>query len=163
MPAYVVKNNNPQVRASIASAAKQATAKAALDTEAEAKLQITAKGAVDTGAMRASVYASTPYMSHYQKAASEAKSEAAKGSRKLRRLKKAKPKKITLFPERIPENSPGHAESLVAVAANYGGYVEYGTRRMPARAFMKPSEEKIRPAFVSACKRLLEEQMGTIK
>ena len=110
------------------------------------------------------MYASTPYKSHYQKAASEAKAEAAMGSRKLRRTKKAKPKKITLFPERIPRTHQGMQSHLLLLLLTTA--VMLNTEQdvcLRGVYEAKPSEEKIRPAFVAACKRLLEEQMGTIK
>jgi HK97 gp10 family phage protein len=43
----------------------------------------------------------------------------------------------------------------VRVGAEYGIYVEYGTRRMSARPYMRPAAEKVEPAFIEACKQAM--------
>jgi hypothetical protein len=182
MPVYVTKNTNPQIRAAIETAAKKAVAKAALDTEAEAKLNATANGSVKTGAMRASIYSVTPYRSHYARAVAEAKSRLAKrgGAKKVEDT-------IFFFPESIPVQSAGVARSIVSCPISYGFDVENGTKahiikpknkkalfwpkaKHPVRLvrhpgsmqkpFMKPAEDKIRPRLLSASLQILKGQIG---
>ena len=46
-------------------------------------------------------------------------------------------------------------EAEVRASANYAGYQEYGTSRMPARPFMRPAADKHEPAFVAAMEQIL--------
>ena len=48
----------------------------------------------------------------------------------------------------------GKLKNLVKVGAEYGIYVEMGTRRMRARPFLLPGLEQVKPHFLAACKQL---------
>jgi len=50
---------------------------------------------------------------------------------------------------------PNHGR--VTVGAAYGVYVNYGTTIMPARPFVEPSTDEIRPEFIKACGLALKE------
>jgi HK97 gp10 family phage protein len=43
----------------------------------------------------------------------------------------------------------------VQVGAEYGIYVEYGTRKMSARPYLRPAVEEVREPFVEACKQAM--------
>jgi len=45
---------------------------------------------------------------------------------------------------------------IVAPHTDYAVYVEFGTRRMRARPYMRPAAEKVAPAFMEAMRRLEE-------
>src|SRR6266498_1987422 len=62
-----------------------------------------------------------------------------------------------LFNELPPP--PDKTSAYVAVGATYGMYVNYGTRRMPARPFWEPAIEAARPGFDAALS-AIESQLG---
>jgi len=47
--------------------------------------------------------------------------------------------------------------AIVAVAANYGYFVEYGTSRMAAHPFLTPAVERVRPQFEKALDKIIAE------
>jgi HK97 gp10 family phage protein len=49
----------------------------------------------------------------------------------------------------------GDLNAEVRVGAHYGIYVEYGTRKMSARPYMRPAAEKVKDGFVEACKQAM--------
>lgn len=51
--------------------------------------------------------------------------------------------------------SSGSVRWRVTVGAEYGLYVEYGTRFMRAQPFVAPSVEVVRPVFMEAMRRLV--------
>lgn len=55
----------------------------------------------------------------------------------------------------IQTEMKGDLNAEVQVGANYGIFVEYGTRRMSARPYMRPSAEHVKDAFVEACKQAM--------
>lgn len=139
---------------------RRAITKACFDCEADAKKRITSQGAIDTGAARASIYASTPNKSDYAKAVSAALSEARKGARKLRRRKiKGKAKRIKILPEVKPR---GDMEGVVSVSVEYGPYIEYGTVKMPARPFLLPAAEAIEKSFIDVIEKAFNEAVDSI-
>ena len=73
-----------------------------------------------------------------------------------RRAKQLKQEAL-LFNELPPP--PGKTSAYVAVGATYGLYVNYGTRRMPARPFWEPAIEAARPGFDAALS-AIESQLG---
>lgn len=48
------------------------------------------------------------------------------------------------------------AKAIVFAAAEYASSLEFGTRRIAPRPFMRPAVEKILPAFITAISRLEE-------
>lgn len=51
----------------------------------------------------------------------------------------------------LPEvGDPGEGHAIVAVAANYGIYVEYGTVHMGARPYLTPAAALVTPYFLEA-------------
>jgi hypothetical protein len=44
--------------------------------------------------------------------------------------------------------------AIVAVGANYGVTLEYGSRKIAPRPYMRPAAEKARPAFIEALRKL---------
>lgn len=53
-------------------------------------------------------------------------------------------------------------EAIVAVAADYGVYVEYGTRFMPAQPYLTPSAEAIRGPFTVSMSHLEEAMLKKV-
>jgi HK97 gp10 family phage protein len=49
----------------------------------------------------------------------------------------------------------GGLTGLVGPSVLYGKFVEFGTRRMGARPYMRPAAEQVLPTFVDAVKRAL--------
>ncbi len=54
----------------------------------------------------------------------------------------------------IRSEFPKRGKAIVNVAAEYGAALEFGTRKIAARPFMRPAAEKMFPDFVEACKQL---------
>lgn len=54
----------------------------------------------------------------------------------------------------ITSEFPEQTKAIVAPRTEYDIYVEYGTRKMRARPYMRPAAEKVRPAFIGALKQL---------
>jgi HK97 gp10 family phage protein len=94
---------------------------------------------VDTGFLRNSIYVIT-----------EDFSDDAGSFRRLARLAHGIP---DVFPK-LP--APGHNEALVAVGANYGVFVEYGTSRQGAHPYFTPAVEAERWPFEQALSQLME-------
>ena len=90
---------------------------------------------VDTGFLRNSIYTVTSDSSDY------------KGGEKA-------------LPE--VEKPDDNQTAYVAVGAQYGIYVNYGTRFMPARAFWEPAIDAVRPGFEEALSRI-EDKMREVK
>lgn len=90
-----------------------------------------------SGAMRASVYRVTRDYSNYAQRASAAQSLWENYNGKRRAL-------LMLDEVAAPPKNVG----IVAVGAAHGVYVQFGTRRMPARPFL-PSYEEMRAAVMS--------------
>jgi HK97 gp10 family phage protein len=55
----------------------------------------------------------------------------------------------------IQARKRGELEWSVDVGAEYGVYLEYGTRAMDERPFMRPAVEQVEQAFVEGCKQAL--------
>lgn len=49
----------------------------------------------------------------------------------------------------------GGLRGLVGPSVDYGKYVEFGTRRMSARPYMRPAAEAVMPQFVASVKAAL--------
>ena len=50
-------------------------------------------------------------------------------------------------------NSKGEAEGMIFTQSGYGGYIEVGTSRMPARPYLFPAVERNSEAILKAIKR----------
>ena len=93
---------------------------------------------VDTGALRNSHYTATRQGSGYGDAAQAAA--------------RANPE-VPLLPEvSAPRDD---MTAIVAVGAEYGMHVEYGTKRQPPRPYLTPAAESMRDEFTQAMTRLL--------
>lgn len=121
----------------LAKEAKLAVAKAvrtaAFDIEREAKLL----APVDTGFLRASIYTVTNGGSGFKVSAVSASGRAQR----------------TLFGAVTVADK---YEAAVAVGAQYGIYLEYGTYRSPAQPFMTPAVMRVKPTFEAAMVKALE-------
>jgi HK97 gp10 family phage protein len=104
----------------------QMVRKAAFDIQANAQVN----APVDTGFLRNSIYTVTDEGSSYGKG-------GAGGE---------------LLPEIEPVAVP--TEAYVAVGANYGIFVEYGTVHTPSQPYLTPSVDKVRESFQMAIERL---------
>ena len=124
---FVVFNLLPEVQAALHEAASKVVRKAAFDLEFLAKQ----KAPVDTGYLRNSIYTVTNDSSDYGQHVSGA----------------AKPGQ-TLLPE--VDKPTDDLTAYVAVGANYGAFVEYGTSRMNAQPYLTPAADAIRLAFTGA-------------
>lgn len=95
---------------------------------------------VDTGFLRASIYTSSPRVNGYAAALAAARSFNPDG-------------------EALPPAQPERLQVVVAVAAEYGAPVEYGTSRMAARPFLRPAFDANRNRVADLMGRLLVERM----
>lgn len=50
----------------------------------------------------------------------------------------------------------GGLTGIIAPHEDYALFVELGTRRQSAQPYMIPAADAVRPAFIAACKRMLE-------
>ena len=118
-------NHFPQVAEALHKALSQVVRKTALDLQASAA----SKAPVDTGFLRSSIYTVTSTDSTYGQAGSP-------------------PGDSSLLPEVAkPEDD---LTAYVAVGANYGVYVELGTRFMPAQPYFYPAVEEAKVEFQTA-------------
>lgn len=84
---------------------------------------------VDTGALRASIYTVTPRTSTYSSATASARGLNPD------------------FRATVEIQAKQELLAYVAVGASYGVFVEYGTRRMPARPFLTPAADMNKAFF----------------
>lgn len=126
---------------------------------------------VDTGFLRASVFTVTDRTSGFGGARTaaimKAGASAAKTARKryktsskdvrqaaaISAKEEAERGSVSSFIETI--HAPGRLEALVAVGAEYGVYVEYGTTRAPAQPYLTPAVESVRSDFERECAKAL--------
>ncbi len=95
-----------------------------------------------TGALRSSVYVSSPAGSDYSEHSGEAESRNPLAFI----LDEIKPEFVlSLF----GGNSDSTYTAVVGVAVNYGLFIEFGTRYMGAQPFMTPAAEVARTQFVN--------------
>jgi HK97 gp10 family phage protein len=98
---------------------------------------------VQTGALRSSVYVSSPAGSDYAEHSGEAESRNPLAFI----LDEIKPEFVlSLF----GSSSDSTYTAVVGVAVNYGLFIEFGTRYMGAKPFMTPSAEVVRTQFIAA-------------
>ena len=131
----VVYDFLPELAFKLQEATSRVVRKAAFDIIADAK-----RGApVDTGFLKNSIYMVTPEKSTYDRIGEPVK----EGQEVLEEV--------------TPPDSP--TEAIVAVAASYGIYVEYGSEHGPAQPYLTPAVEYVYPQFIHALE-LLEEKMA---
>lgn len=107
----------------IADALTPALAQIIKKTALDLQAQAASRAPVDTGFLRNSIYASTADGSGYHGGSN-------------------------MLPE-VPRPT-STTEAYVAVGANYGVYVEYGTRFMPAKPYFNPAVAAVQPGFDAA-------------
>ena len=128
-----VKNDFGKLTAAALREVDKAVRKAAFDIEREAKLL----APVDTGFLRASIYTVTQGRSGFKVSSATASGAAQR----------------TLF-NQVAVTNP--YEAVVAVGAEYGIYLEYGTSRNRAQPYMTPAVQKVNPSFEKAVALALE-------
>lgn len=121
----------------------QVVTKTAFDIERDAK----GRAPVDTGALRASIYTVTATSSGYGAAIGQAKAAANRRTKKRKRKGLSAGTVPLFFPE---VNVSRDTEAIVAVAACYGLFIEFGTIRMAAQPFFTPAIEAHRQEFLDA-------------
>src|SRR5690242_5901592 len=137
----VVYNILPEVAAKMLEGLEGIVNKTAFDIQAEAQKTIRANDQVDTGFMFNSVY-----------------TEVGSGDNKHPYSDAGAP--VKEGQELLPEvEKPKKYNAVVAVAANYGYFQEFGTVHQPARPFLTPAVEKVRPEYDKALA-LLEAKMA---
>lgn len=137
------------IRKGTKDAIDKAMRKAVLDIVANTQLRMTENDTIDTGALRASVYASTPGHSGYEEINPYAL--AAKPGRKSKR-----PNHGFVM---LAEVECGENEAIAAVGAEYGIYVEMGTVfTQPNPAFI-PSSQEVIESFAEVVKTLVNEEV----
>ena len=136
----VVYNRIPELSEAIHKAIGRAVRKAAFDIQAEAQRNVP----VRTGFLKSSIYVVTKDTSTYGKALNK----AFKGGHDVTRL---------LDEVEKPEDDE---TAYVAVGAEYGVYVEYGTCNMSAQPYLTPAFDAVKPAFLEALSRLEEKLVG---
>ena len=109
----------------------------ALAIEGEAKQ----RAPVDTGFLKSSIYTDTSRSSGYDAAVQGAANRLPSGEQR------------EVFPP-LPRPKPG--EAVVAVAAYYGIYQEFGTVRAPAHPYMRPAVDKV----VNEVNEIARKEMG---
>lgn len=124
-----------EIRDGVRAGADAGMRKLAFDIEAEAKQRVTAIDAIDTGALRASIYASTFRESGHAAALSSAKAASAQPGKKT-----GKPNETFAM---FPDEPPMQNEVTVSVGAEYGIYIELGTVNMIARPYFAPAIEHV--------------------
>lgn len=123
-------NHFPAIIAELDKAQSDAVRVTAFKLQAAMQAKIRANGQIDTGFMVNSVYTRTYDESTY--------SAIAQPTRKG----------VQAFSE--VERPPDNKTAYVAVGAPYGFWQNYGTHKMPARPFLEPSVDLVRPDFEAA-------------
>ena len=135
-----LKNIADEVR-SKASALVRRTAFA---VEREAKVN----APVDTGFLRNSIYTVTDRGNGYDRALASATRLGAKRHAGERRSTEG------LMLDEV--DTPGDLTAIVAVGAEYGIHVEYGTDRAAAQPYLSPAVDKARPDWDAGLRELFE-------
>lgn len=124
-------NHFPELRAKLVTVAGQIVRKAAFDIQAEAAA--TAPGPI-TGFLKNSIYVVTNDSSSYGAGGGP----ITKGQ--------------VLLAEVEAPASP--TEAIIAVGADYGIDLEYGTVKMAPHPYLVPALERVRPSYLTAMSRL---------
>lgn len=119
----------PRVPGSLDTAVSRAVRKAAFDIQGMAM----AMAPVDTGFLKNSIYVVTHDASTYERADLRASGKNSDA-------------------EMLPEidEPPNDRTAYVAVGADYGLYVEFGTANAPAQPYLLPAAEFVKPQYLKA-------------
>ena len=120
----------PEIAAKIDEVASKVIRKAAFDLQAQAQ----ANAPVDTGFLKNSIYVEMQDTSTYGQA------QDPQGDQ-------------TLLPE--VEKPSNKTTAIVAVGANYGIFVEYGSVHGPPQPYLTPAAEMVKPEFERAMDKIL--------
>ncbi len=142
MPAFgemiIVYDLLPEIAEKLDKALDEAVRKAAFDIQGKAQAIITANGQVDTGFMKNSVYVVTHDESTYNDVQAPEEGQ-----------------------ELLPQvEKPKAHEAVIAVGASYGVYQEFGTMHQPARPYLTPAAEFVRPQFIHALEKMEDLMMA---
>jgi HK97 gp10 family phage protein len=131
----IVWNLLPELAAKLEKAVDAAARKAAFDIQAKAQ----ALAPVDTGFLKNSIYTITDKGSTYGNIAAP-----PEGAEALAEVSKpAKP-----------------VRAVVAVAANYGVFVEFGSVHGPAQPYLTPAADAVMPSYQAALEKLEDVMMA---
>jgi len=130
-----IVNNLPKVAAAFRPVLSQVVRKTAMDIVVQAQ----DNAPVDTGFLKNSLYMVAQGQSTYGDVGNPAVKEGKHGLNKIDSY---------VLPEIV---APGDdLTAYAAVGANYGVYVETGTKHAAAQPFLGPAVEAVRPAFIRA-------------
>lgn len=154
-------NNWSKIADAFDLAQSQVIRKVAFDLQGHMQKQIRANHQIDTGFMINSVYVRTFDESTYANALEKRSTPSSKPTKsgKARRLTKRHMKNAEqMFTSLLNEveRPPDNKTAYVGVGASYGWYQNYGTSRIPARPFLEPAIEIVRPSFDEALRRIDE-------
>lgn len=139
-------------------AAQKLVDRTAFDIERRAKLA----APVDTGFLRNSIYTITAGGSGYDAAQSRAERLDVKrhiGERKSAATGRWVDVEGTMLEE---AGGAGFLTAIVAVGAEYGIYVEYGTAHQAAQPYLEPAIEEARAEWERGLSRLFDEAVGGV-
>ena len=134
----VVYDLFPEIAEKLDKMVTNAVNKAAFDIQAKAQANIRANGQVDTGFLFNSVYAKPGEEGDEANPHPYSANQEPEGGQQM-------------FPE---VEKPKHHEAIVAVAATYGIFQEFGTVHQNARPYLTPAIEAVRPEFIRALEKM---------
>src|SRR5690348_540648 len=143
--------------AKIAEAMDKTCGKIARKTAFDIQANAAANAPVDTGFLKNSIYVVTSTTNTYgrgvQKAGTLKADKNGVISRRrlqshLKRQERQKAQEAMLLPPIPPPPVPNDA--IIAVGANYGEFVEFGTVHQPAQPYFYPAVDAMRPSFEAA-------------
>jgi HK97 gp10 family phage protein len=154
-------NNWSKIAEAFDTAQSQVVRKTAFDLQAHMQKQIRANHQIDTGFMTNSVYVRTFDESNYGLALAKLTTPSSKPTksgkpRKLSKKKQALKARLEAAMLAEVERPPDNKTAYVGVGAAYGWFQNYGTSRQPARPFLEPAIEIVRPGFDEALRRIDE-------
>ncbi len=115
---------------------------------------------VDTGFLRNSIHTITKGSSGYDKALGRAERADAKRHAGQRRSAETG-RWMDVAGMMLEETSgAGFLSAIVAVGAEYGVYVEYGTVNQAAQPYLEPAVEGVRPVWERGLEELFEDAIG---
>ena len=127
----------------------------AFAVEREAKL----RAPVDTGFLRNSIYTVTTSTSGYDEALRVAERLEARRHAGQRRDRAGR--WVDVAGEMLEETrGPGFLAAIVAVGAEYGVWVEYGTARQAAQPYLEPAIEAVRASWERGLAELFARAVG---
>lgn len=150
---YLVFNDFDKIAAALLPAADKLVRATAFKVEAGAKV----RAPVDTGMLKNSIYSATSRgsaggaanVAAYQESYTTQRQRTGSRRKGIQGIMRRK-----VFPV-IGAQPLGTA--VVAVGAEYGAWVEYGTRHRPAHPYLIPAVEAQRAPFLAALQQLVEQ------